>query len=214
VSAPESEIRRAWRHAVGTGHDDDLDHVLMLHRESHRRYHTAVHVMWVLRHIHDLASSCAVADLGAIESAALFHDAVYDPRSTTNEPDSAALAVGVLTRAGWSSERVSVVRELIMCTAHHPGRGHPALSIDQQVLVDADLSILGSSPAEYTTYATAVRAEFAHVTDRDWTAGRSSFLRGVLAEPTIFHTDAMRSGREQRARANIGAELAMLSTAV
>jgi predicted metal-dependent HD superfamily phosphohydrolase len=166
--------------------------------------------MWVLRHIHDLAASCVIADLGALQSAAIFHDAVYDPRSTTNEPDSAVLAVGALTRAGWSNERVSVVGELIMCTAHHPGRAHAALSVDQQVLVDADLSILGSSPAEYTTYAVAVRAEFAHVTDRDWAVGRSSFLRGVLAEPAIFHTDAMRSQREKRARANIGAELATL----
>ena len=78
------------------------------------------------------------------------------------------------------------------------------------MLFDADLAILGSSPAEYQAYVTGVRAEYAHVDDAGWRSGRATVLRTFLDRQQIYVTPTMRAARERRARANLAAELAAL----
>ena len=81
----ETELHAAWTEVAGTGSGSlaAFDDVVGRHREPHRRYHGVRHVTWVVRHVHDLAGSVDVADLGAVTMAAFFHDAVYDPRAAT-----------------------------------------------------------------------------------------------------------------------------------
>ena len=223
MSAPEAEVRRAWHRVVGTAREADLEHLLALHREAHRHYHTAVHVMWVLRHIATITVTCMVDDVDVVEAAALFHDAIHNPRVSTNEADSAALAGDVLTAAGWTAQRCAAVQQLILATAHQPSTSHgtaarsgtaPATSsFAERVLVDADLAILGSDSASYRAYADAVRAEYAHVAEPEWAVGRCAFLRGMLARPVVFSTPPMHD-REARARANLLGELTGLSPSI
>jgi predicted metal-dependent HD superfamily phosphohydrolase len=223
VTAPEVELGRVWRRLVGVdagrAGDAALDELLARHRQPHRRYHTATHVMWVLRHIDDLAAANTPVDLDAVRAAALFHDAVYDPRSPTNEHDSAVLARRVLADCGWESARVERVAALIELTA-----GHVAPRADDwaddgadtgadtgaDILLDADLAILGAEPADYRAYVTGVRAEYAHVDDDAWRVGRAAVLRSFLDRPAIYRTTSMQAARERRARANLSAELADL----
>lgn len=219
VTAPEVELGRVWRRLVGfdagRAGDAALDELLARHRQPHRRYHTATHVMWVLRHIDDLAAANTPVDLDAVRAAALFHDAVYDPRSTTNEHDSAGLARRVLADCGWEPARVDRVAALIELTA-----GHVAPRADDgaddgadtgaDILLDADLAILGAEPADYRAYVTGVRAEYAHVDDDAWRVGRAAVLRSFLERPAIYRTTSMQATRERRARANLSAELADL----
>ncbi len=207
MTSPEVELRRVWQRAVGRDHDRVLDALLERHREPHRRYHTATHVMWVCRHVEQLALAHPVPDLDAVRVAALFHDAVYDPRSTTNEIDSAALAVARLDELGWSTDRRIEVRRLIELTA-----GHVVDPADDAgaVLIDADLAILGASPNEYQHYATAVRAEYTHVDDVAWRTGRARVLQHLLDQEAIFATATMRAARQSSARANLTAELTSL----
>ena len=219
VTAPEVELGRVWRRLVGVdagrAGDAALDELLARHRQPHRRYHTATHVMWVLRHIDDLAAANTPVDLDAVRAAALFHDAVYDPRSPTNEHDSAVLARQVLADCGWEPARVERVAALIELTA-----GHVAPRADDwaddgadtgaDILLDADLAILGAEPADYRAYVTGVRAEYAHVADDAWRVGRAAVLRSFLDRPVIYRTTSMQAARERRARANLSAELAEL----
>ncbi|MEY4229411.1 MAG: hypothetical protein RLZZ362_260, partial [Actinomycetota bacterium] len=72
MTSPEAELRRVWHRAVGPGHDTALEHLLGRHREPHRRYHTATHVMWVCRHVDELVAEQPVADAPAVLAAALF----------------------------------------------------------------------------------------------------------------------------------------------
>jgi predicted metal-dependent HD superfamily phosphohydrolase len=205
VTSPEIELRRTWRQVAGPHHDHVVDALLQRHHEPHRHYHTITHVMWVCRHVVELASNHPVPDIQAVLAAALFHDAVYQPTSSTNEADSAALAIRHLRDMQWVDERVQVVGALIMATAdHRPG------DIGQQVLLDADLAILGAPAGQYQAYATGVRAEYAHVSDQAWQAGRSRVLRQFLDRPNIYCTTTMRQARQHRARANLSAELASL----
>ncbi len=202
---PADEIRAAWRAVAGDGHDDIIDDVLVRHGEVHRRYHTAEHVMWVLRRVADLVRGTDPTDSidgDAIIVAALFHDAVYDPLSLTNEADSAALAVTHLSSLGWTADRREDVAALILATARHD-----ATSATAAVLVDADLAVLGASPDEYRVYSAAVRAEYEHVPDEQWRIGRAILLRRLLERPHIFATATMAAERERQARQNMAAEL-------
>jgi len=208
MTAPEVELRTTWRHLAGSAHDDLLDAVLAAHREPHRRYHNATHVMWVLRHVTALvAAGQPVTDLPAVQLAALYHDVVYDPRATDNEARSAQRARRAADALGWIPARGALVERLIMATA-----GHEAHDTDEAVLLDADLAILGASPAEYTAYVTGVRAEYAQVPDDAWRVGRAAVLRAFLDRPHLFTTDTMRRERAARARANLAAELAALGS--
>jgi len=206
VSSPEAALRRCW-HELGGDDGAVLDDLLARHREPHRRYHTAVHVMSVLRHVDELL--VAGIDAPVVRAAALFHDAVYDPQSATNEEDSARLAAGALASLDWAPARYDRVGVLIAGTAGHDAavaQGDP----DAAVLFDADLAILGSSPAEYQAYVTGVRAEYAHVDHAGWRSGRATVLRTFLDRQQIYVTSKMRAARERRARANLAAELAAL----
>ena len=180
-------------------------------REPHRRYHTAVHVARVVRHLADLEAAEAPAiaadgaDMGAVRWAALYHDAVYDPTRADNEAVSATLAERDAMAVGWPASRCTDVHRLVMATAHHrPER------LDEMLLVDADLAILGASPADYQAYVNGVRAEYQHVGDDAWRTGRAAVLRHLSATAPLFHTASMRAAREHRAHANITAELAGL----
>ena len=176
MSSPETALRQCWRSLAGAGYPATIDSVVAHHRQPHRRYHTAVHVMWVLRHVHDLlADAPAGLDADVVRAAALFHDVIYDPTSSSNEHDSALFATDALSPLGWPIGRVTRVAELIEATA-----GHEADRPDAEVLLDADLAILGSSPAEYQAYVTGVRAEYGHVGPDAWRTGRAAVLRSFL----------------------------------
>jgi predicted metal-dependent HD superfamily phosphohydrolase len=166
----------------------------------------------VARHAEELAAHEPVGDLDAVVVAALYHDAVYDPRATDNEAASARLARRDLTALGWTDERADRVATMIEATAGHTGQvadDHGA-DPDTAVLLDADLSILGADPVAYQTYATGVRVEYGHVDDAAWRAGRADVLRALAARDPLYRTATARARWESRAKANVQAELATL----
>jgi len=217
MTQPETEIRTAWRHIAGPAHDGYVDALLIRYAELHRHYHTATHIMFVLRHLHDLALQSAAQRSPEVVAAGLYHDAIYDPKVDNNEALSAVLAAKDLAEVGWSTQRCDSVAAMIIATAGHladPARsGGPTtdLADDTAMLLDADLAILGSEPGAYQAYVNGVRTEYAHVDDGQWRTGRSLVLQHFLERPRLFVTDYMYAAAEHRARANIEAELAALS---
>ena len=76
---------------------------------------------------------------------------------------------------------------MIEATAHH---GLDAPSGDTAILLDADLAILAADPAAYSDYVSGVRAEYRHLDDDEWRAGRASVLQGFIDRTSIYsHTD-------------------------
>ena len=180
-----------------------LEEVASRYDEAHRHYHDRRHLEQVLGDVERLLPTMAVPDADAVRLAALFHDAVYDPRSATNEADSADLA-GELLAGRQPAARVAAVRRLVLATASHEASGP-----DEAVLLDADLAILATDRARYAAFVRAVRLEFGHVPDPAWRAGRAAVLTSLLALPRLFSTPPMQR-LEVVARQNLAAELGSL----
>ena len=204
---PADAIRNSWRSVAGTGYDAVAENLIERYAEPHRRYHTAAHLAWVLHHVEDLLAAdpgaSGVIDRDAVVAAALFHDAIYDAASSTNEAESAQLAADALAAAGWEDGRTDEVVSLIMATA-----GHEATTPAEAVLLDADLAVLGADVDSYRAYVVEVRAEYAQVPDSQWRLGRAAVLHGFLDRDYIFATELMRATREHQARINLSSELA------
>jgi predicted metal-dependent HD superfamily phosphohydrolase len=175
--------------------------------EPHRRYHTTAHLVAVLAAIDLLAG--AAADPRAVRLAAWFHDAVYDGRPGWDEERSAQLAQARLPRCGVPSATVAEVARLVRLTAAHDQVAEG--DANGEVLSDADLAVLGSPG--YDDYTAAVRQEYAHVPDDLFRLGRAEVLRRLLAVPALYRTREARELWEERARANMTAELASLTSA-
>ncbi|MBB5870652.1 putative metal-dependent HD superfamily phosphohydrolase [Allocatelliglobosispora scoriae] len=165
--------------------------------EPQRHYHTVDHLSSMLSLVEDPVVALAVWG----------HDVVYDPRATgdTNEERSAQLITGLLQRCAVPAAVVVEVARLVRLTAAHAVDPADDRGI---ALADADLAILAGPPAAYDRYVAAVRAEYAHVPDDLWRAGRGAVLQRLLALPRLFHRSP---GLESPARANLTRELAGLA---
>jgi predicted metal-dependent HD superfamily phosphohydrolase len=174
--------------------------------EPHRTYHNVDHLRAVLEAIDVLADHAA--DLTAVRLAAWFHDAVYDGRPGDDEQASATLAADTLRSLGIEKHRVAEVSRLVQLTvSHDPSSG----DANGAVLCDADLAVLGGDPNQYATYASNIRAEYAHVPDRAFRSGRAEVLRRLLALDPLYRTSTARARWQDAARHNLTTELALLS---
>jgi predicted metal-dependent HD superfamily phosphohydrolase len=172
--------------------------------EPHRRYHDLAHLAAVLGIVGELAD--AADDPDAVRLAAWYHDVVYDPQRPDNERVSAERARAGL-RGLVDEARVAEVERLVLLTAGHDPAPDDA---NGAVLCDADLAVLASPPEAYATYASAVRAEYGHLSDEVFTAGRAAVLEQLLALPALYRLPAVAGQWTARARANLTAELSLL----
>ena len=170
--------------------------------EPHRRYHDLAHLAVVLGLVGELG---AAADLDAVRLAAWYHDVVYDPERADNEEISAQRARAGL-RGLVDDDRVAEVERLVRLTAgHDPAPG----DANGEVLCDADLAVLAGPPEAYAAYASAVREEYRHLSDEEFTAGRTAVLEHLLSLPELYRTAAAQPWTAA-ARANMSAELVLL----
>jgi predicted metal-dependent HD superfamily phosphohydrolase len=171
--------------------------------EPHRRYHDLAHLAAVLGLVGELEDEAS--DPAAVRLAAWYHDVVYDPERSDNEQVSAERARAGL-RGLVPDERLDEVVRLVELTAgHDPGPD----DADGAVLCDADLAVLASPPQSYAAYASAIRLEYGHLSDGEFTAGRIAVLEHLLALPVLYRTAAAQPWTET-ARANLTAELTLL----
>jgi len=173
--------------------------------EPQRHYHTLQHLRECLAHF-EAASSLAQRP-EEVELGLWFHDAVYDPRRQDNEQRSADWARASIVAAGCDAAVVAQrVQDMVLATQGHDASDDP----DTRLLLDIDLAILGAAPARFDEYERQVRAEYAHVAEADFRAGRARVLAGFLARPRLYATQPFHDALEQRARENLGRSLAAL----
>lgn len=212
--ALDPALVRSWQRAwTGLGlradaiHGRELrDALVAAWCEPHRRYHT-------LRHLVDsvaiLEPRLPVAEYPAeVEMALWFHDAVYEIRARDNESRSAAWAMRALADAGVGAGACTRVHALVMATRH----AVLPEGIDQRLLVDVDLAILGANPERFDEYEAEVRQEYAWVPRPLFRARRREILEGFLARVSIYSTPAIQAEREAAARDNLRRAVARLAS--
>ena len=172
--------------------------------EPHRRYHDLAHLAAVLGLVGALAGTADDPD--AVRLAAWYHDIAYDPERTDNEEVSAGRARAGL-RGLVPDERVDEVERLVLGTAGHDPAPDDA---NGAVLCDADLAVLAGPPDAYAAYASAIREEYGHLSDEEFTAGRIAVLEHLLALPSLYRTPEAARQWADRAAANLTAELTLL----
>jgi len=141
-----------------------------------------------------------------VELALWFHDAVYDPRRSDNEEQSAQWATTALTQAGADPSIAEAVADMIRATDH----GNPKPTGDTALLCDIDLAVLGEPPRRYDRYERAIRAEYQWVPEECYRAGRAEVLGTFLERDRIYATACFRRRHEPRARQNLARAVAQL----
>jgi predicted metal-dependent HD superfamily phosphohydrolase len=143
--------------------------VLGRYSEPHRHYHTYQHIAECFEKVRDIISLAEhPAEIGV---SLWFHDVIYDTRRHDNEERSADWARNAARKLGVGAERAQRIYDLIMVTRHAAVPD----GIDAQVLVDADLSILGAEPARFQEYEAQVRSEYAWVPDATFRSTRARY---------------------------------------
>jgi predicted metal-dependent HD superfamily phosphohydrolase len=181
---------------------DMLSRLEARYRETHRHYHTWSHVLACF----DARDRLQRPPSLEVDLALLFHDAIYEPLAQDNERQSAELLERE-TRSWAEAASVKRAKELVLATQH----GHHVSESElADVVLDADLSILGADRDTFARYEDAIRREFAVVPAPLYAQGRARVLRGFLDSPTIYRTTEGQRLWEANARINLASSLAAL----
>lgn len=177
-----------------------------------RHYHGLAHValLWQ-RHLGyaDHAGLTAETPMRLIASAIAYHDCIYDPRRRDNEARSAALWREHASAAGVLATETAWVGATIEATADHLGYEPRQAHWEEARLwmLDLDLSALGESPGDFARNTELLRAEYAHLAESDWIAGRAAFLASLTRRPSLFRAPVLAQVFGAAARRNIEADL-------
>jgi len=169
--------------------------------EPHRSYHNLTHIDRMLGWF--IKSGVKKPE---IELAIWFHDVIYEPLRSDNEEKSAEYFTELLGSVISVSIQEHIHRLILATNPASPRTGNP----DEDLIIDIDLTILGSSPEDYENYRSAVRQEYASVPDQDFNAGRRSVLQSFLSKK-IYATKFF-APLEHQARSNIQNELESLES--
>jgi predicted metal-dependent HD superfamily phosphohydrolase len=206
MSAHVQRFTQVWLELGALGNPESVANDLLARwSEPQRHYHTLAHLDHCLASLDHHRSRTAHAP--ELEAALWFHDAVYDPQAADNELRSAALARDIFTRANVAAQHIDRIEQLILSTRVHVSDG----TSDNDLLLDIDLAVLGSTADAYARYAEAIRQEYAWVPEADYREKRAVVLTRFLARPALFLTEPFYQRLETCARQNLITEISLLT---
>jgi predicted metal-dependent HD superfamily phosphohydrolase len=212
---PGTPVARAWAAAVerlgGNASAAALTSAELerRYREPHRRYHTNDHIRSVLIDADDLAEQVSLPgpDRAILTLAVCAHDVVYNGQPGDDERASAAWARLRLEECGLPLACRERVAAAVLATITHSRQEHDVMV---ELLLDADLAILGAPADAYDRYVAEVRVEYSSLDDPAWRRGRAQVLEELARRESLFFTSAARARWESAARANLERELRSL----
>jgi len=172
--------------------------------KTNRHYHNIIHLNNLFLELEPLKTN--ISDWEIVIFAIAYHDIIYNVLRQDNEERSAELAIERLKKLSIEKDRVNLCNEIIINTKTHSD----STTSDIKFFADADLAILGKSPEEYQSYASAVRKEYKIYPDFVYNPGRSKVLESFLAKNRIYQTDFFYNQYEEKSRINISHELDQL----
>ena len=200
--------RERWRSLAGRlGLSTDsrvFEDIQDRYSESWRSYHNTSHIDDCLKQLDD---SPVIADKpDEVEFSLWLHDAVYDTHRGDNEAQSASLAASILHDAECELEVIHRVTANILATTHHA----TATRIDEQLVVDIDLSILGRPADAFDEFETSIREEYQWVPWSTYCEKRANVLQSFLERVRIYSTNWFADRYESNARLNLNRAISRL----
>lgn len=169
--------------------------------DAKRHYHTIEHLEAMIADLKEVKTK--IADWDTILFATFYHDIIYKASSSSNEEDSAKIAMQRLSDIKYPAEKIAKCAQLIIATKQH----ELSEDTDTNFLTDADLSILGKSADTYQAYAEKIREEYTLYPDFMYNSGRKKALQHFLQMDNIYKTEYFINKYEKQARINIENEL-------
>jgi predicted metal-dependent HD superfamily phosphohydrolase len=200
-------LRNKWRHLLKSFKVDEKiinqtwSELVTAYSSEGRYYHNLKHIQEVLQIVDKL-------DESSLKLAAWFHDIIYDTQRHDNEEKSAEYASDLLSLLNIPDLIINNTCRLILTTKHHQVEVNDL----DQVLIDADLAILGSNRKRYSEYMQAIRFEYIWVPEQEYITARKRVLTSFLERAYIFHTPELFSQLEATARQNIEGEIMLLNS--
>jgi predicted metal-dependent HD superfamily phosphohydrolase len=177
---------------------------------ANRHFHNLLHLEHMLNELQPLQSR--VEDWPTLLFSICYHDVVYDVIehmvADDKEERSAAFAERHLQQIGYPQEKIDACKAQIMATQKHTKTNN----YDTNLLIDADLSILGQSWRTYAAYKNNIREEYSIYLDNIYKAGRRKVLEHFLRMEPLFKTAHFHKRYEGSAKENIRKELALLES--
>lgn len=182
------------------------DALIKAYAEKHRAYHTFDHIAACLRHFDAVKDQ--IDHPLEVELALWFHDAIYKPFSSSNEKDSAIWAQEFFELNAYEDDEVvDRIFDLIMVTEHSGA----TKTRDEELMIDIDLSILGTAPEIYDQFEKNVRFEYKRVPGFMFRKKRKEILAEFLERDRIYHDPYFYDKLEEQARINLASAIKTLS---
>lgn len=172
-----------------------LELITKHYTEPHRRYHTLEHIGFMF----EIARERHIPLTRAQTLAIWFHDVIYDPTRNDNEEKSRQFAHDHMNHLQ-DVDFLDVLMMIMDTKTHEPRSAMSA------VVCDLDMAILATSRNFYLRYTQNIRAEYAHVPDKEFYEARNDFLIKLVMKKQIFHTNYFLDF-EQVARHNVQQEI-------
>jgi predicted metal-dependent HD superfamily phosphohydrolase len=205
-----ANLETEWQNLLGRYCSDQskIDEIFQIlvtkYSEKHRAYHNLSHINYLLKE----AKKIEFEDFEAVFLATWFHDAIYEPKRSDNEIESAKMAVKILSKLSLRDDKIIKIEQIILATQTHSAEN---LDDDGKIFLDLDLSILGANREIYQNYSRAIRREYAHVPNFLFRRGRKQILENFLKRETIYFTENLRERFDKPARLNLSNEIKELS---
>ena len=147
--------------------------------------------------------------------ATFFHDVVYNPKSSTNEKDSAILFEEFAKEMFLETSLSSDVVTMIHATEKHQiiPVNDPTMQTAQEYFLDIDMAVLGKKSHAYLVYASLIRKEYSFVEHDTYCSKRTEILESFL-EKTIYKSKLFQSTVEDQAKQNLQQEIDLLKQGI
>jgi predicted metal-dependent HD superfamily phosphohydrolase len=179
-----------------------LDQVLAMYDEPHRRYHDREHIGEML----DAALGLGVVLTPAQALALVFHDAVYVPGAARGSNEAMSAQLLRVYADGLPVDCIERAVAIVLDSARHV-----AHSVEAQIVLDLDLMRLAAPLPAFDRYSRAVLAEqraLIRLEDEDaawryFCRMRRPFFARLLEREAIFMHPLARKSFESAARENL-----------
>ena len=173
-----------------------LHNLFELYDHPNRYYHNFNHIVEMFR---VLAMNTKITP--QLYTAVLYHDAIYNPKYDDNEFQSALLYELHCDEMGDTPDEKVI--KMILDT-----KEHISTIKESELLIDADLWILGSNIWTYAAYTKAIKKEYEpFFTEKEMIAGRTAFIENMLDRENIFYTPEFQRCYTHNAKTNLETEL-------